>query len=80
MKMPELLTMDEIEERHRGEWVVLTDVESDPGPVIKRARVHWHGTDRDEALERASELPLPLNAGILFMGEVWSEGDPIPVL
>lgn len=78
--MADLLAMEEIEARYDGEWVVLTDVEADPGPVFRRARVYWHGADHDEAWERAGELPPPLNIAVLYMGEWIVEDGPIPVL
>lgn len=37
--MTEIVSMEEIKERYRDEWVLLVDVEADPGPVFRRARV-----------------------------------------
>ena len=77
--MTEPMTLDEIERRYHHQWVVLTDVEAEPGPRIKRARVYWHGTDHDEAWDRVDELPKPSYAAVFFMGPAVEDG-VIPVL
>jgi hypothetical protein len=78
--MSELLTIEEIEARYPREWVLLTDVESDPGPVIRRGRVVWHGLDTDEAWKLAQELPVPRRLAVLFMGEIYADEEPILIL
>jgi hypothetical protein len=78
--MSDLLTIEQIEATYDGEWVVLTDVEADHGPVLRRARVYWHGPDHDEAWERAGDIPPPVKIAVLHMGEWAVEGGPIPVL
>lgn len=78
--MTELLTIEEIEARHPREWVLLTDVESDPGPVIRRGRVVWHGHDQDECWKLAQELPIPRQLAVLFMGEIFADEEPIMIL
>jgi hypothetical protein len=77
--MTELLTMEEIERRFDGEWVVLTDIEDEPGPKIKRARVYWHGADEDEARAKVGELPRPFYVAVWYMGPVLDDGI-VPIL
>ena len=78
--MADLLTMEEIEAAYDGEWVVLTDVESKPDSVIRRARVYWHGSNHDEAWEKAEEIPPPRDIGVLYLGDPWAKDAPVPVL
>jgi hypothetical protein len=77
--MTELLTMEEIERRFDGEWVVLTDIEDEPGPKIKRARVYWHGADQDEAWDKVGELPKPFHVAVWYMGPLIDD-DIVPIL
>lgn len=53
--MSEILTMEEIESRFDGEWVLIEDVETDERLEILRGRVAYHGTDPDELHRRAVE-------------------------
>jgi hypothetical protein len=76
----EILTMEEIKARYDGEWVVLIDVESDPGPVLRRAHVYWHGADGDQAWSKVDELPAPLNAAVLYIGAIYADEEPVPIL
>ncbi len=77
--MSELLTMEEIEAEYDSQWVVLVDIESDPGPVLRRARVVWHGADHDEAWAKAAEVD-SRHIGVLYIGELWADEEPIPIL
>ena len=77
--MSELLTMEEIEAEYDSQWVVLVDIESDPGPVLRRARVVWHGADHDEAWAKAAEVE-SRHIGVLYIGEWSAEDEPIPML
>ena len=67
--MTELLTIEEIEARYPREWVVLADVDSDPGPVVRRGRVFWHGTDEEELWVAANTTPFR-HIAVLYMGPV----------
>ena len=78
--MSNLLTMEEIESVYRDEWVVLTDVESDPDSVILRARVYWHGADHNRAWEIAERIPPPRDIGVMYMGDPWADDAPAPML
>jgi hypothetical protein len=51
--MGEILTMEEIEKKFDGEWVLIEDVETDEKLEIIRGRVTYHGNDPDELHRRA---------------------------
>lgn len=46
--MSEILTMEEIEKKYDGEWVLIEDVESDEQLEIIRGKVTYHGKDKNE--------------------------------
>jgi hypothetical protein len=69
--MQPILTLEEIETRYDGEWVLLADIESDPGPVFRRGRVLWHGTDQDECWA---------TVGVLYVGDWSADIEPVPIL
>jgi hypothetical protein len=77
--MDALLPIEEIEATYPDEWVLLTDIESDPGPVVRRARVVWHSTDRDECWAKADTIPPPATIGVFYMGEPFEDG-VVPIL
>jgi hypothetical protein len=72
--MDTLLTIEEIKAKYSDEWVLLADIESDPGPILRRARVVWHSTDRDECWAKVDTIPPPRHIGVLFMGEPFEDG------
>jgi hypothetical protein len=78
-EMAELLTFEEIGSRYPDEWVLLGDIEEDPGPVFRRGRVLWHSTDQDECWLKAIEIAAP-NMGVFYLGPWSAEDEPIPVL
>lgn len=77
--MDAVLSLEEIEARYPDEWVLLTDFESDPGPIVRRARVVWHSTDRDECWAKADAIPPPATIGVFCTGEPF-EDDLVPSL
>jgi hypothetical protein len=77
--MESLLTLRELETRYSGRWILLADIESDPGPVFRRGRVLWHSADQDECWAKAAELPAS-NIGVLYIGDWSAEHEPVPVL
>jgi hypothetical protein len=77
--MQPILTLEEIETRYDGEWVLLADIESDPGPVFRRGRVLWHGTDQDECWAKASETTAS-TVGVLYVGDWSADIEPVPIL
>jgi hypothetical protein len=77
--MDAIVSLEEIERRFNGEWVLLADIESDPGPVFRRGRVIWHSTDQDECWAKAAETTAS-NIGVLYIGEWSADTEPVPVL
>ena len=77
--MDSLLSLEEIEQQYQGEWVLLADIEADPGPVFRRARVVWHSADQDECWATAAELAAA-NIGVVYVGEWSAESEPVPML
>ncbi len=66
--MDGLLTLQEIASRYSGEWVLLADIESDPGPVFRRGRLLWHSAEQDACWATAAEVP-DSNVGVLHAGD-----------
>jgi len=77
--MSEMMTMEQIEATYKDEWVLLADIEEDPGPVIRRARVIWHGNSREEGWDRAESVE-SRHIGVLFVGDLFPPDAPVPVL
>jgi len=77
--MDGLLTLAQIEKQYNGEWVLLADIESDPGPVFRRGRVVWHSADQDECWAKAAEHA-STNIGVLYAGEWSADDEPVPIL
>lgn len=77
--MDTLLPIEEIEATYPDEWVLLTDIESGPGPVVRRARVVWHSADRDECWAKADMIPPPAAIGVFYTGEPFEDG-VVPIL
>jgi hypothetical protein len=46
--MSEILTMEEIEKKYDGEWVLIEDVETNEQLEILRGKVTYHGNDKNE--------------------------------
>ncbi len=67
--MTEMMTIQEIEERYKSEWVLLEDPEMTPSLEVIRARVLWHSKDRDEVWRKALELR-PKHSAVLYMGTI----------
>lgn len=66
--MSEILTMEEIEKKFNGEWVLIEDVETDEKLEIVRGRVTYHGGDKNELHRRAMESKTRRFAS-LFIGK-----------
>ena len=66
--MDEILTMDEIERRFDGEWVLIEDPELTEHLKVVRGKVVWHSKDRDEVGKKDMELR-PKHAAIRYIGE-----------
>ena len=46
--MSEILTMEEIEKKFDGEWVLIEDVETNERLEVLRGKVTYHGNDKDK--------------------------------
>ena len=66
--MNEILTMEEIERKFDGEWVLIEDVENDEQLEILRGKVIYHGKDKNELHRRAMESKTKKFAS-LFIGK-----------
>jgi hypothetical protein len=51
--MNEILTMEEIERKFDGEWVLIEDVETDERLEVLRGKVAYHGKDKEQLDKRA---------------------------
>lgn len=74
--MDEMLTWSEIEARYTGEFVAMVEIEAAPGPSIVRARVVWHGDDRDDGWARIDEFE-PSYVGVLYIGPIYADEEPV---
>ena len=66
--MSEILTMEEIEKKYDGEWVLIEDVETDEKLEILRGKVTFHGKDKNELHRRAMKAKSKHFAS-LFIGK-----------
>ncbi|MBC7795988.1 MAG: hypothetical protein H7Z37_03840 [Pyrinomonadaceae bacterium] len=66
--MHEILTMEEINEKFDGEWVLIEDVETDEQSNIIRGKVTYHGKDRD-ALDDTLEKSTTNHFASLYIGK-----------
>lgn len=63
------VTMAEIAARFDGEWVLLQDPETTPGPgEILGGTLLYHNPDRDELYRKALELR-PKHSAIFYVGQ-----------
>ena len=67
--MDEILTLAEIEEGYKSEWVLVEDPELDEHLRVVRGKVVCHSKDRDEVYQRAVELRLKHTA-FLYTGKI----------
>ena len=65
--MSEVLTLEEIQTRYPGEWVLVGEPETDDALRVQRGTVIHHSPDRDEVYRRAVELR-PGRFATLFTG------------
>jgi len=56
--MDTALTIDEIEKRFDGQWVLLEDPITNAALEIKQGKVRFHGKEQDELYRKARELGL----------------------
>jgi hypothetical protein len=67
--MAETLSIQEIQARYDGEWVLIGDPEVDASLHIQRGQVLWHSKDRDEVYRQARKLK-PQHSAFLFIGRL----------
>jgi hypothetical protein len=65
--MDEVLTIEEIERRFSGEWVLIADPELDDHLAVVQGRVLFHDADRDVVDHKDCELA-PRDAAVLYVG------------
>lgn len=66
--MSEILTMEEIEKKFDGEWVLIEDVEVNEQLEVLRGKVTYHGNDKNELHRRAMKSKTKHFAS-LFIGK-----------
>ena len=66
--MDEILTLPEIEQRFKSEWVLILDPEIEGSADVKRGRVVFHSKDRDAVHRVIEALPIPRRFAVFFIG------------
>jgi hypothetical protein len=67
--MNEVLSLAQIEDRFKSEWVLIGEPETTEGLQIIRGKVLWHSKDRDEVYRKARELK-PRRSAFLYTGSI----------
>ena len=67
--MDEVLTVSQIEDRFKSEWILLEAPETDESLEVRSGRVLWHSRDRDEVYRKAIELR-PDRFAVLYTGKM----------
>ena len=70
--MNQQLTMEEIENIYKSEWVLIENPETDENLKIRSGIILWHSKDRDELYRKARELK-PLHSAVVFTGSIQKE-------
>jgi len=65
--MSEILTMEEIEKKFDGEWVLIEDVEANEQLEVIRGKVTYHGKDKNE-LHRLAKKSESSYISTLYVG------------
>ena len=71
--MPEVLTIDQMNERFPDEWVLIGDPETDESLEVIRGKVLCHSKDRDEVSQAAIDLPAPKYIATHYTGELFDD-------
>ena len=66
--MDEILTMEEIEKKFDGEWVLIEDVEANEQLEVLRGKVTYHGKDKNE-LHQIAMKSQSKHLASLFIGK-----------
>ena len=67
--MSNIISIAEIKDRFKSEWVLLEDPETIDSLEVKGGKVLWHSKDRDEVYRKARELR-PKHSAILYTGRL----------
>ena len=67
--MGEIMTIEEINDKFKSEWVLVEDPEVTEMLEVKRGRVLHHSKDRDEVYRTMLELH-PRHAAVLYTGKL----------
>jgi hypothetical protein len=67
--MEKILSLQEMQARYDGEWVLVGDPEVDVALSIQRGQVLWHSKSRDEVYRQARMLK-PRHSAFLFIGRL----------
>jgi hypothetical protein len=66
--MSEILTMEEIEKKYDGEWILIEDVEANEQLEVLRGKVTYHGKDKNE-LHQVAMKSKTKHFASLFIGK-----------
>ena len=67
--MPEVLTIDQINQRFPNEWILIGDPETDDSLEVLRGTILFHSSDRDEMYRKSVELK-PKRSATLYTGSL----------
>ena len=67
--MEKVLTMAEIRDQFRSEWVLIEEPVTDESLEVKRGKVRYHSKDRDEVYREAVRLR-PKRFAMLYTGTI----------
>ncbi len=70
--MNQHLTMEEIKNSYKSEWVLIENPETDDNLEIRSGIILWHSKDRDELYRKARELQ-PRHSAVVFTGSIQKE-------
>ena len=63
-----VLNMDEIKARYPDRWVILDQIRSDPGPVLRGGRVIYSCSETEDAYRHLESLPRGGHYAIRYLG------------
>lgn len=67
--MPDVLNLSELRSRYPGEWVLVSDPETDEQLSVQSGRILAHSKDRDEVYRQAVALR-PRRFAVLYLGSI----------
>ena len=67
--MAEIMTLAEMEEQFKSEWILVEDPETDESLEVIKGRVVCHSANRDEVYRTAVERK-PKRSAIVYTGEM----------